>query len=260
MSGLKQTIQLASLAEHRCFRRVQIFGCAFANDASAKTNAFAFHISNREHDAVAKTVITFFFALFGRALDDQSGLDQQGVLVIRKHAGEAAPTVRRVAQPEIFGDLAGEPATFQIGHGFGAGFELFAVSLCGFLQHIAERGLPLPLLGCALTLHRIGVVFRHLQAIRLRQILHRIHKRHAGVFHQKTNRIAIFSATKAMEKLLAGTDRERGGFLTVEWTQPHVIGAAFFQLDIATHHFHHIAACNQLLDERLWNGHGFSRR
>ena len=118
----------------------------------------------------------------------------------------------------------------------------------------------LALLCCTLTLHGVGVVFGNLQTIRLRQVLDRIDKTHAGMFHQKTDGVAVFAATEAMEKLLAGADRERGGFLSVKRAQAHVIGAAFFQLYIATHHFHHISACNQLLNERLGNGHGFSRR
>ena len=58
-----------------------------------------------------------------------------------------------------------------------------------------------------------------------------------------------------MEKLFGWTDRERGGFLAVERTQAHEVGAAFFELDIAAHHLDHVNAGEKFLDEGLGDGH-----
>ncbi len=38
-------------------------------------------------------------------------------------------------------------------------------------------------------------------------------------------------------------------------TQPHVIGAAFFQGDVATHYLDHIGAVKEFLDKCLWDRH-----
>ncbi|MNT98032.1 hypothetical protein D3C72_2405170 [compost metagenome] len=67
--------------------------------------------------------------------------------------------------------------------------------------------------------------------------------------HQKTDRVAVFAAAKAVVELLGGADAERGRFFTMERAQPHVIGTAFFQLYIAAHHIDDIDAGEQFLDE-----------
>ena len=58
-----------------------------------------------------------------------------------------------------------------------------------------------------------------------------------------------------MEKLLGRTDCERGRFFAVEGAQPHVIGAAFFEGDVASHHLDHVGAVEEFLDEGLWDRH-----
>jgi len=45
-----------------------------------------------------------------------------------------------------------------------------------------------------------------LHAELLGQVLNRLDKTHACMFHQKTNGIAGFATAKTMEKLFAGTD------------------------------------------------------
>ena len=60
--------------------------------------------------------------------------------------------------------------------------------------------------------------------------------------HQKADGISVFAAAKTMEKLFGGTNRKRRRFLAVEGAEPHVIGAAFFEGDIASHHLDHVGA------------------
>jgi hypothetical protein len=58
--------------------------------------------------------------------------------------------------------------------------------------------------------------------------------------HEKANGIAIFSAAKAVKKLLGGADCETGGFFAMKGAESHEICAAFFQLDEAANDLHHI--------------------
>ena len=87
------------------------------------------------------------------------------------------------------------------------------------------------------------------------QVLHRFDKAHASMVHQKANGIAIFAAAKAMEKLLAGADRERGGFFAVKRAQAHEISAAFFKLYITPDDVHNVGARQQFLDKSLGYRH-----
>ena len=252
----KQTVEFAAFAEHRGFGRVQVFGRALAEHASAKADALAFDVADREHDAVAKTVVALVFAAVLGVVNHQTAVDQQRVLVIGEDTGQAAPAFGRVAQTESLGDVAGQAAPLQVINGAGTGFQLFAVSLTGFFQHVVERDLALALLGGALAFLRIGFVFGHLHAVGLGQIFHRFDEIHAAVLHQKTDGITVFAAAEAMEKLLARADRKRRRFLAVKRAQTHVIRPTFFQLYIAADHFNHIGARYQLLNERLGNRHG----
>ena len=38
--------------------------------------------------------------------------------------------------------------------------------------------------------------------------------------------------------------------------QPHVVGAALFELDVLAHHLDHVDAGKQFAQKRLGNGHG----
>ena len=54
---LRQAEQLPPLFEQRCFRRVEVFGLAFAQYAPAKSDHFAFRVHDREHHPIAETVV-----------------------------------------------------------------------------------------------------------------------------------------------------------------------------------------------------------
>jgi hypothetical protein len=93
----------------------------------------------------------------------------------------------------------------------------------------------------------------------LGQVFDGLDEGHARVLHQEANRVAVFAATKAMEELLGRADRKGGGFFAVEGAQTHEVGAALFELHIATHHLDHVNASEEFLDEVLWDGHMYKR-
>ncbi len=75
------------------------------------------------------------------------------------------------------------------------------------------------------------------------------------MLHQEADGVSILATAKTMEKLFCGTDRKTGRFFAMERAEPHEVGAAFFELDVATHDLHDINAGEQFLDERLRYGH-----
>ena len=83
---------------------------------------------------------------------------------------------------------------------------------------------------------RGNIVVRHLQTHLLGQVLHGFNKAHASVFHQETDGIAVFSAAETVIELFGGAHTERGRLFTMKGTQPHEIGTALLQRDIAAHH------------------------
>jgi hypothetical protein len=116
--------------------------------------------------------------------------------------------------------------------------------------------LLLALLGCTLAFLRADVFFGHLHAVLLGQVFHRFDKGHAHVLHEEADGIAVFAATKAVVELFGGAHAEAGGFFAMEGAQPHEVGAALFELHVATHHLDHIGTGDQLLNKGLGDGHG----
>ena len=252
---LKQAVQLAPLVEQRGFGRIEVFGFVVAQHAPAKADAFALHIADREHHAVAKTVVAAHILGVVVIGDDQAGVQQQRVVVLRKHAGQPVPAGRCITQPVAPGQFAGHAAPLEVLHRAGGVAQLLAVGLSGLFQHIGQRGLLLAARCGAFALLRRQVVLRHLQAGALRQVVDRLDKTHAGVLHQKPDGIAVFSTAKTVKKLFGRADAEGRRFFAVERAQPHEIGTAFFQLHIAADQLDDVGAVNQLLDKRLGNGH-----
>ncbi len=61
--------------------------------------------------------------------------------------------------------------------------------------------------GCGLgSIGWAGLLFRHIEAHLLCQVLHGLYKASAGVVHQETNGVAVLTAAKAMVELFAGAD------------------------------------------------------
>ena len=62
-SCLEQPIQLATLGEHRRFRRIEVFGLPVVEDPAAEADDAAAGIVNREDDAMPKTVVALSASL-----------------------------------------------------------------------------------------------------------------------------------------------------------------------------------------------------
>ena len=213
-AGLEQAIQLAALVKDRGFGRVEVLGFVITQHPPAKANALALDVADREHHAVPKTVVAFATVLVVH--DDQAGLFQQRVVVVRKHAGQAAPALGRVAQAVALGRGARDAASLEVGDGALGFAQLLAVGVACLFQHVGQRGLLLARCGGALLFLRGDVVVRHREAHLLRQVLHGLDKAHARVLHQEADGVAIFSATKAVIELFGGADAEGGRFLAMK--------------------------------------------
>ena len=79
------------------------------------------------------------------------------------------------------------------------------------------------------------------------------------MLHQKANYRAMSATAKAMIKLLALVNRERRGFLGMEWAAGNVFLAALFQRHARADHVDNIGAGNQVINKGLGNAasHGF---
>ena len=252
-AGLVETVELAALAEDGRFGRIQVLGLLVAEHPAAEADAFALDVADREHHPVAEAVVALGLAGLDLAVlgvdDHQAALGQQRVLVVGKHARERAPARRRIADAELLGDLARDAAALQVVDGAGRLAQVLAEGVAGLLEHVGQRGLLLALDGGAGAFGRRGVVFRHLQAVLAREVVHGLHEAHAGVLHEETDGVAVGAAAEAVIELLGRADREGGRLLAVEGAQPHEIGAGLLELHVAADDFHHVGARDEFLDE-----------
>jgi len=253
VAGFKQAVQFTPLAENRGFRRIQVFGFVVAQHPPAKADAFALDVADRKHDPVAETVVALGFA--GRspgvrlAGDDQAAFDQQGIVVIGKHAGQAAPAFRGIPEAKSLGDFTRDAAPLEILDRPFRGTQIFDIGQCGFFQHAGQRRLLFAQVGRPGPVLRRNVVFGHLQAVLLGQVLDGLNECHAGMVHQEADGVAIFAATKAVVELFRGADAEGGRFFAMKRAQAHEVGAAFFELHIAADDIDHVGTRQQLLNE-----------
>ncbi len=256
VAGFEQAIEFMALAEYRGFGGVQVLGLLVAQHAAPEADALALDVADREHDAVAKAVVTLAVgAILALAGDDKPRFHQQWIIVVRKHAGQRTPALRGIAQAEVFCDLARESATLEVVDGPRCILQLLAIGLAGLFQHVGQRGLLLPLLGRARPILRAGLILRNLQPVVLGQVAYGLDKAHAGVFHQEVDGVAMLAAAEAVVELLGGADRERRRLLGVERAQSHEIGPPLLELYVAADDLHDVDARKQLLDEGLGKGH-----
>ena len=243
-AGFKQTVELAALAEHRRLRRIEVFGFVIANDATAEADALTLDIANRKHDPVSKAVVALDFALGAvfpsLAADDQPAFNQQWVVVVRKHAGQATPPFRGITQAKGFCDRTGQSAALEIANGPLRAAQMLDISQASFFKHAGEGSLLLANLRRFRPILRRHIVLWHLQTHLLGQVVDGLDKGHAGLLHQKADGITVFAAAKTVIELLGGAHAEGGGFLAMKWAQTHEIGTAFFQLDMSAHNVHHV--------------------
>jgi hypothetical protein len=73
------------------------------------------------------------------------------------------------------------------------------------------------------------------------------------MLHEEFDGIAAGAASKTLINLLAGCNRERGGFLVVKRAQTKVIGSPFLQFHEITYNLHNINAGKDLLYGLLRN-------
>ena len=133
---------------------------------------------------------------------------------------------------------------------------MLSVGLACFFEEITQCCLFLLLFSRLGAILGGEIIFRNWHASLLRQIFDRFNEGHARVVHEEADGIAIFSASKAVEKLFGRTDGEAWRLFTMKRAQSHEVGAALFQLDITANHLYHVNAGKKFLNERLRNGHG----
>jgi hypothetical protein len=134
--------------------------------------------------------------------------------------------------------------------------ELAAVVFGGAFQHLAQRGLVRACLQCALLFGRVRRVVGHGHADLLRQVGHGIAEAHAGMLHQEADGVAMRAAAEAVIELLGRVDAEARRFFAVEGAQPHVVGAAALELDVAADDLDDVDARQQVLQEAGWDHRG----
>ena len=252
-AGLEQAVQLAPLVEHRGLGRVEVLGLLVAQHAAAEADHLALDRADREHDAVAEAVVALAFLFL--ADDDQAALGQQRIGVVREHAGQAAPALGRIAQAEVARHLARQAAPLQVVDGAGRVLEVLAVGLAGPGQHVGQGGTLFALARGALALGRAALVFRHLHAILLREIVHHLHEAGTGVVHEEADGVAVLAAAEAVVELLGRADGEAGRLFRVERAQARKVGPGLLQLHVAADDVHDVGAGEKLLDEVLGDGH-----
>ena len=99
---------------------------------------------------------------------------------------------------------------------------------------------------------------RQLQARALREIRDRVEESELLVLHEKADHGAVRAAAEAVIELLVGAHPERRRFLGVERAAGLVFAPGFLERHARADDFDDIGACDDLVDERLWDatGHG----
>ncbi len=246
--------------EDRRFRRVQVFGFALAHDPSAEADGAATGVADRKHHAFAETVVVLaafaqLLAFTGLAADQHAGLLQQLALTGRgaQRFQQTVPAGGGIAEAVTLGDLAGDAAFLQVGHG-GRTFrftELFLEVETHFgeqcVELFAQRGL------------RVATVLaRHFDAGAFGQRLDGGGELDAVVGHDEANDVAGHATAEALVELLALRHRKRRRLFAMKGTAGPVVLALLFQRQARLHHIDDIDAAEQILDERLGyaTGHG----
>ena len=196
---LKQAIELAALGEQWRFRRVEVLGLALTEYPAAETHDVPAGVMDREHDAVAKSIV----ALAAVADDNQARGFQRLVLIVGERALERLPVIRCIADAEASGDRAGQAALLEVIDRARSVLEYPAIELGGLEQYPGE----------ILRLFAPAVVGRgdgpgHLQADVAGELLDRVRKRPPAILHQEADCSPVRPAPEAVVELLARADGE----------------------------------------------------
>lgn len=190
------------------------------------------------------TAIGFLIEYSGMGFVDAVKDLAQNVGMIVPEADDKIPPMQRAAQQAQ--SLAMTDALSQACDYYRA--QLRAVIVAGLAQGVGHRQ-RLRLLGGALHRRNLVVGFGHDHADVLGQVLDRIDEAHARVFDQEADGGAMGAAAETVIELLGRADGEARGLFAMERTQPHEIGAALFQLDVAPNHIDDVDTVEQIGNE-----------
>jgi len=248
---LEQAVQLAALVKHLGLRRIQIFRLPLVDDTAAETDDPAATIVNREHDAIAKAVVEATAV----TLDHEACALEAFVAdaVGGQRFVQIAPTLRREADPEPFGDFAGDPAAPEIRNrafSVGRAAQLLLEMRARAFEHVVElacsRGLVTARLARDLDTRHGGELFDGLEELEI------------AVLHQEADGGAVCAAAETVEELLLAAHRERGALLGVERAQGLEIPSGFTQRQMRLDQIDDVDPRNEIVDELLGeaSGHG----
>ncbi len=198
---------------HLPVRRRPQYAAAEADDPAAA-------VSDREHDAVAESVIALAVVVL-----NQPGLVQPAdrLRVRAELVEQVGPARRGEADPELGGDLAADAPAAQIlgaAGRVGVAAQLPGIEAGGLFERVVDRAE----IGAAV----FAGLARDLEADRLGQGLDRLGEVQTFVLHQKAERGAVRPAAEAVIELLARADGEGGGLLVVEGAAGLVFAAGAF--------------------------------
>ncbi|CFE01147.1 Uncharacterised protein [Bordetella pertussis] len=244
-ASLPQAIEFMALGKQRGLGRVEVFGLALADDAPAKADQAAARIADGKHHAFAEAVV----APPVLRLDHQAGFHQHGILVVVEHMGQAMAVGARPAQPEMGGDLAGQPALLEVGNGLRRAAQLAQVVRLRGVEHLRmarHLGLAAGRFG---LLARTVVFFGNREPHGGRQRAYGLGETRARMLHQEGDGTAVGAATETVIELLGRTDSERRAFFVVKRAKTKQVGPTLAQLHISPDDVNDVDPGEQILDE-----------
>ncbi len=134
-----QAVQFAALVKNGGFGRIEVFGLALADDASAESDHPPATILDREHHPPTKTVMAAAVFVTGQ----QAGLTQQvSTVPLAQRAAEAIPPVRRETEVKTRRGFAIQAAILEVLDRADCRrvmTQLLAVEGTGRGQHLVQR-------------------------------------------------------------------------------------------------------------------------
>ena len=207
-AGFEQAVQLSTLDEHRGFRGIQVFGLTLVQHPAAKTDDLPLDRSDREHDAVAESVVTPRLFRFTLRHEDQSRIREFRRVVLWECTCERSPPFGRIPEAEVLCDPTGQASAFEVIDG-ARGFPQALPIMTGRLfEDLGQRPALCAGLCIDRSLSRVDFRSGYLEAEALRQILQPFDETHARMLHQEPQRIPVGAAAEAVVELLGGADGE----------------------------------------------------
>ncbi len=246
---LVETEQLPPFMEDGGLRRVQVFGGAITQHPATETDDPATLVTDREHDAIAETIITPRAIVTG---DQHAARDKQ-LLVIpagTKASAHLIPIAGCIANVESFDHFTGQAAAFEVLHRMGSALEIALVE-AGDLVHQLEQILA----DCGLAIGRAAdaLLARYLHALHAGEFFDGIGKFETVVLHDKADGIAVGATTETVVELLLLADGKRGAFFVMKRAASLVVLTGFFQPHSRVDQLDYVCAYEQIVDKGLWD-------